>query len=125
MKKAAGRRAADQLLLSVAAGLAVSKFRAATALLGLPGLCLYQLRHGGASGDLLTKSRELSDIMARGRWLSGASVRRYAKAGQVQKLLHALPRHAKLFCEWADENLQGIIEGTEAPRLPAGGYTGP
>ncbi|CAK0837412.1 unnamed protein product [Prorocentrum cordatum] len=125
LEKAAGRRAGEELLLSVEAGLAVSKFRAAATPLGLPGLCLYQLRHGGASGDLLTKARGLSEIMARGRWLSGVSVRRCAKAGQVQKLLHALPRDAKLFCEWADENLQGIIEGAVAPRLPAGSSAGP
>ena len=47
-----------------------------------------------------------------------------AKAGQVQKLLHALPLSAKRYCEWADENLQGILEGTIAARLPAAASTG-
>ncbi|CAK0860311.1 unnamed protein product [Prorocentrum cordatum] len=125
LRGAAGRRAGEDLLLPVEAGLAVSAFAAAAMPLGLPRLCLDQLRRGGASGDLLARARGLSDIAARGRWRSGASVRRCAKAGQVQKLLRALSSDAMLFCEWADENLQGAIEGAVAPKLPAGGFAGP
>ena len=37
--------------------------------LQLPRLCLYQLRHGGASEDILSGNRPLAQARVRGRWL--------------------------------------------------------
>eukprot|EP00972_Heterocapsa_arctica_P057455 8477250-Heterocapsa_arctica.AAC.1 len=55
--------------------------------------------------------------MQRGRWLALASVRRYAKSGQVQKLLQQLsPEHLR-FTEWAANNLERIPTG----EIPARG----
>ena len=45
--------------------LTVSHFRRAGESLGLPRLCLYQLRHGGASEEMLDGSRLPEVIQAR------------------------------------------------------------
>ena len=50
----------------------------------LPRTNLYQLRHGGAAHDYLTKKRPLLEVMARGRWSSTSTLLRYAKAGKDQ-----------------------------------------
>ena len=52
---------------------------------------LYGLRHGGASHEMLTGVRSLSELMKRGRWRSEASVKRYEKGGRVNQVLNALP----------------------------------
>ena len=51
---------------------------------------LYQLRHGGASFELLMAVRELIEIKKRGRWKADASLRRYEKGGRVQQQLQQL-----------------------------------
>ena len=45
--------------------------------------CLDGLRHGGASEDLLSRQRSISDVKARGRWASDSSLRRYSKATRL------------------------------------------
>jgi len=68
-------------------------FNQASAALGLETLgppVLYQLRHGGASHEMLTNAREFGDIKKRGRWESDRSLKRYAKGGRVQEQLQRL-----------------------------------
>ena len=87
--------------------------------LGLQDVCLYQLRHGGASTDLLTKRRPLLEIMARGRWASTASVLRYAKAGKLQKIMGDLSVKRRRFCEECVANRArafGVVVAT-TPRV--------
>eukprot|EP00971_Amphidinium_carterae_P138188 2738140-Amphidinium_carterae.1 len=43
----------------------------------------YVLRHSGASHDAVHKLRDLVAVQRRGRWLSMASLRRYAKGGRL------------------------------------------
>ena len=71
----------------------VCRFRQAVNSLGLMKLqcCLYSLRHSGASQDWLTQVRSLPKLKARGRWTSGASLRRYQKAAQAQQQLALMP----------------------------------
>ena len=45
---------------------------------------LYQLRHGGASHDLLHQTRSYEGVRARGRWRSDSSVRRHAKRSRAR-----------------------------------------
>jgi hypothetical protein len=78
----------------------------------------YQLRHGGASADLLERRRSVAEIQARGRWMRSESMRRYAKSGQVQKMLHAIPAGVRPFTRWAADNFRDIMEGRMAVRLP-------
>lgn len=86
-------------------------WRDATMMLGIGEAVLYQLRHGGASGDYLEGRRTLSDIAMRGRWRTLASVRRYTKAGRVQKVLAGLPPRVRPFVKWAHNRIEHIIKG--------------
>ncbi|CAK0818286.1 unnamed protein product, partial [Prorocentrum cordatum] len=72
-------------------------FGRAVAALGVPGVCLYQLRHGGASDDLLTQRRPADAVKARGHWKSESSLRRYAKPGAIHQLLNAMPAENRAF----------------------------
>ena len=51
----------------------------------------HQLRHGGATHDLLTRHGLFLDVQAKGRWASLTGVRRYCKPGRVSQLVEALP----------------------------------
>lgn len=100
-----GRRPRD-CIFPLAADTTVAQFRQASDALGLPELSLYQLRHGGASEDALSRARPLAEIRARGRWRSDSSLRRYAKPAMLQKLLQLkkvaprrAPSHNALTCQ--------------------------
>eukprot|EP00972_Heterocapsa_arctica_P097654 14410021-Heterocapsa_arctica.AAC.1 len=88
------------------------------AVLGLATAVLYQLRHGGASEDVLSGRRPMLEVLARGRWATWASLRRYAKAGLLQKLLSSLPGHVMLYVQWCSANLGDIMAGRVRPCLP-------
>ena len=53
---------------------------------------LYVLRHGGASRDVGTKARGMLDILRRGRWAHGDSVKHYERHGRLQWILNQVPR---------------------------------
>eukprot|EP00972_Heterocapsa_arctica_P001811 259422-Heterocapsa_arctica.AAC.1 len=59
--------------------------------------------------------RNFGEVMQHGRWLALSSVRRYAKSGQVQKLLEMLSAQHLQFTEWAANNLERILNG----KIPA------
>jgi len=67
-------------------------FRESAARLGLACLepTLYCLRHGGASHDIRTGSRDLRGVQARGHWRAWSSVRRYEKHGRIGMQLQKL-----------------------------------
>ncbi|CAK0911498.1 unnamed protein product [Prorocentrum cordatum] len=74
-------------------------FRRAARRLGLEPVPMpYLLRHAGAGRDFVNGLRPLSEVKRRGRWKTGASVRRYEKGGrlseQFAKLPPALQKHA-------------------------------
>jgi len=87
--------------------------------LGLPGLVLYQLRHGGASVDRLERRRSPQEILARGRWQSERSLRRYAKSGRVQTLLGKLAPHVREFTKVALRDLELVVTGRRRLAPPA------
>ena len=82
---------------------------------GLTGQCIYQVRHGGASEDVVSGSRQLLEVMVRGRWAAVASLKRYAKAGKLQKLVATLRSEDRDYCEWAAVAVMEVLEG----RIPA------
>eukprot|EP00972_Heterocapsa_arctica_P070402 10398634-Heterocapsa_arctica.AAC.1 len=55
-------------MFDVSAAEMVRLWLGATALLGMPPMCLYQLRHGGASYDTAIRFRNFDEVMQRGRW---------------------------------------------------------
>lgn len=74
------------------------EFQQAGSWLGLEGLRVYQMRHGGASEDLASKLRDHNAVKDRGRWQTDVSVRRYAKIGKVQSLLAKFHPWALDYC---------------------------
>ena len=86
--------------------------------LGLPkGTSQQQLRHGGATSDFLAHKRTLGEIQMRGRWSTSTSLKRYTKAGQLQKLLAVIDTPSLEFCAWADRNIEKIFRGQVRARL--------
>ncbi|CAK0905964.1 unnamed protein product, partial [Prorocentrum cordatum] len=73
-----------------------AKFAAAARDSGLQPLLpltLHQLRHGGASHELLVRVHTQDEVKKRGRWATDQAVRRYAKGGRIQEQLNMLPHH--------------------------------
>ena len=65
---------------------------------------LYSARRTGASTDRLENRIPLSEVQARGRWRSDASVRRYEKRALAQKVASLLSSRQKvLFAKGLDE----------------------
>ena len=83
--------------------------------LRLPTSVQYQLRHGGASGDTLSKRRPLLEVMARGRWRSTSSVLRYAKPNQLHKYTRELDDCINKYNEKCLKALEKIMKQTVSP----------
>jgi hypothetical protein len=80
------------------------KFTKAIHLVRLPeDSVLYQLRHSGASLDLLHHHRA--------RWVTETSVRRYAKHGRFQRLLAELPLASRACCETSSQKIEDVVQG--------------
>lgn len=52
--------------------------------------CVYQIRHGSASTDVLQKLRTLEQVQKRGRWVTPKSVRRYTNGGRISQVFQEL-----------------------------------
>jgi integrase len=57
--------------------------------------CMYQLRHGSASTDVLDGLRTLTEVQKRGRWQAQKSVRRYSNGGRVSQVFSELTEEQK------------------------------
>ena len=82
------------------------------------GVCLYQCRHGGAAHDLNAKARTRDEVMARGRWRTDQTVRRYTKIGKVQALLGRMPKESLEFCRASRVMLDTVVAGRRLPLPP-------
>ncbi|CAK0798773.1 unnamed protein product, partial [Prorocentrum cordatum] len=52
-----------------------------------PRVCLYQLRRGGTSDDILSGRRDHKTVKARGHWRTDPSLNRHGKPGAVEQFL--------------------------------------
>ena len=52
--------------------------------------CVYQVRHGSASTDMLDRHRSTEELMKRGRWKSLSSLRRYEQGGKLSQVFSSL-----------------------------------
>ena len=77
---------------------------------------LYVLRHSGASDDLLSCRRSLTEIKARGRWVTDSSLRRYAKATKLQQNLNQLDAAVIAFGNAIDAQLVSLVEDASVGR---------
>ena len=66
---------------------------------------LYQLRHTGASRDLMGGHRSLKEVKRRGRWFSDKSVQRYTKGGRLPEQMAKLSRTVARAAQSAWSNL--------------------
>ena len=89
--------------------LVATAWRAAVEAAGAPKAVLYQLRHAGASADLLARRRSMLVIQSRGRWKSAHNCRRYSKSGQVQRSLAGLSARQMAFGSAALKNLGALL----------------
>ncbi|CAE7247208.1 unnamed protein product [Symbiodinium sp. CCMP2592] len=69
-------------------------FTAAIDRLGLTemGWNLYNLRHCGATHDVLSRRRSLLEVKQRGRWAADSSLKRYVKQARLQSELARIPQ---------------------------------
>ena len=79
---------------------------------------LYQLRHGGASHELLTGARDLISVKKRGRWASDQSLRRDEKGGRVNHQLTLLPKRTLRHAFACASKIGAILCKTLPPLLP-------
>ena len=95
-------------------------FQLAARALGLEPLrpCLYALRHGGASDDVLTQRRSMLAVKARGRWASDDSLKRYGKATRLLSEVQKMPPATVAYGARIEAALAGIMLGTAAAPPP-------
>ena len=82
--------------------------RGAASACGLSALgdpCLYRLRHGGGSHDLLFKARSLLSAKKRGRWASDRSLARYERGGRINEQLSLLTQDILIAADLAASNI--------------------
>lgn len=111
-------RPRKSLLFSVPAGRLNALLQAMLRDLALPPLCLYQLRHGGASADLLARARSAAEVKARGRWRSDSSLRRYGKPAATQRLLAKLTPAQRTYGQRCFDRMAQVLRNEVAPVAP-------
>eukprot|EP00435_Cladocopium_sp_Y103_P042198 s2255_g11.t1 len=94
LKALIANRKPDELLWLDPHQKLVKEFSKAVTDLGLEhlGTCLYTLRHGGATHDILTRRRSMLEVKQRGRWQSDTSLRRYVKLARLQHEQSKIPK---------------------------------
>ena len=70
---------------------------------------LYQLRHGGASHDLLHKNRSESQVLQRGQWTSPDTLKRYGKPSRMARDVANLSTTTKLYGQAISDNLEACF----------------
>ena len=98
-------------------------FKNACSQLGMACLepCLYSLRHGGASQDLLSRTRTLEEVKKRGGWRSDASLRRYGKDAKLTAELNKIPQTVRDYGVKIGSHLEAVLCHNvlfEPPSLP-------
>lgn len=58
----------------------------------------YQLRHTGASRELVLHQRPLAEVKRKGRWFSDRSLQRYLKGGRTAEQFESLPKALRRVC---------------------------
>ena len=98
----------------------VTEFMLVANMLGLQkmDMCLYKLRHGGASEDWLRQLRPLAAIRERGRWGSDSSLMRYQKASRAQQELSKIPPAVIEFAQLVQSDLPKWFRNPQLLQAP-------
>ncbi|CAK0841452.1 unnamed protein product [Prorocentrum cordatum] len=81
---------------------------------GPPRVCLYQLRHGGASGDIQSGRRGRKTVKARENWRTDSSLNRHGKPGAAHQLLNAMTPASRDIGRQMFEVMGSLFERTVA-----------
>ena len=112
-------KSATSLVFGLEADVTLRLWKEASRRLGMTERVeLYQLRHAGASADLLSRRRREPEVQTRGRWRSTSSLRRYGKPGQVQKFLNKQSEVTQGYSKWAHDHLREVMWGESRAREP-------
>jgi len=113
-------RSPESLLWPFSSRHLASRFHAACDRLRLRSLapCLYSLRHGGASEDLLRRLRSPTEVMNRGRWRSNSSLKRYGKEAKLGAQLRLVPPQVIKLGESLEPVVGQMFAGTVRPNIP-------
>ena len=114
-------RPPTDLLFPLEPGWIRARFSEVCVRLGLGPLqpCLYGLRHGGASYDLLMRHRSVAEVKKRGRWASDQSLRRYGKESRVMQEANKLPKATLLFGLHIEAELVTVFHAAPSMASPA------
>ena len=84
------------------------------------GWNLYNLRHGGATHDVITRRRSLLEVKQRGRWSADASLKRYVKQARLQTELARIPQNIREYGMGIITALPTLLgkASTRPPSLP-------
>ena len=96
----------------------VAEFRKSAASLAVPTVVPYQARHSGPSIDLVLRRRDLTTAKKRGRWRTDCSVRRYEKAGCLQKEADRWTAGQSTHFSRSEGLVEELILGREKAQLP-------
>ena len=104
-------RSPSDLLWPMDHGDIIFLFRNTCAQLGMSCLapCLYGLRHGGASQDLLSRTRTLEEVKKRGGWRSDASLKRYGKDAKLTAELNKIPQVVRDYGMKIGTHLEAVL----------------
>lgn len=112
---AQGKQASDFLWPISPRGL-IHLFRESCRLLHLLVLrpCRHARRHGGASDDLVTKTRNLGEVKRLGCWSSDASLTRYGKEAALLQQLKKVPPKVVAYGDQMAKILPKVLSGEVA-----------
>ena len=82
--------------------------------------CLYAIRHGGASDDLLQKKGSFLEVKQRGRWAADNSLKRYGKMARALSELAKVPTATIQFGREIGKLLPEILVGRSLVTPPPG-----
>lgn len=105
----------------------VNSFRTCVEELGLTqlGTCLYTLRHGGATHDIIAKRRSMLEVKQRGRWAADSSLKRYVKLARLQSEMNKIPSHILTYGRNILDTLPHLISQSRPNVPPFGTQTSP
>ena len=96
----------------------VRDWKEAEQILGVPRRGQCQLRHRGASSDLVSRRRSLGGVMTRSRRQTFKSLRRNTKPGPVAQALNKFSVALRDFLRTSHLDIEGITHGQISAALP-------
>ena len=112
-------QAADQPILDVPYPEFLAQFKRAAQAIGVPQMVPSEARHSGASIEIGLKMRTTEEGQKQGRWASLKNLRRYEKAGELNKEWQKYSdRQQRHFLRCEKGLVQALLVGTMPDEMP-------